>query len=744
MTKYRRTAEKGYTFVQTHSLIKRYALAAPLLLLVLAGFSYDPFSAVGNARTRAAATTPISHVVVIMEENHTFDSLFGTFPGANGVVLPQAPNPISGDMDHEGPSAIAAIDGGKLDGFNVRGEVQYMQSDIPTYWAYAKQFGLGDNFFSSEAQASTPNHIGMIAGQTGGIDTVPNDGCTGAPNEILHNRSVSGQEFWGYPCYSISSLPTLLDAASISWKYYSTAGIWDAPLFLKSYYQSPNNIRNSAQFLSDVQAGNLPSVSFLMPPSGDYSDHPPAHIQIAQNWVAKQINAVMNSTYWQNTAIFLTWDDWGGFYDHVVPPTLDGDGLGMRAPLIVISPYAKSGYIGHNQGEFASFDKFIEEDFSLGNLGQRDSLPQTSDLMDFFDFTQTPQPPFIVGQLPNNSPLLYTATTGIKGGVAVQGSIQPEVASYGQSVLFSILYTGVMPPVVDNVVIDGVASAMTAVGKVSQGSASGELYQYSAVLPPGTHSTHFSFTAPNGVSDTSPENTPDFTNPVVAPFSLTTSISGQGLALTGQASTFTAIYTSSGGLPPTEEFIDIDGVAHAMTPKGNSWQTGVTYTYTAKLATGLHFTRYRFNDGSGEVAFVGSEGPSVSPLTLTSGTVSPTSGNTTTVFTFQTRYKNAAGDAPTSALMWVDGKLSYSMTLVSGSYLNGATFSVSTTLPTGNHTFSFVFNDSNMTPATAWAEPVAPSSFAGPNVGANAIPVPAGMIINPTHEQNPDQNNQTN
>jgi hypothetical protein len=422
---------------------------------------------------------------------------------------------------------------------------------------------------------------------------------------------------------------------------------------------------------------------------------------------------------------------------------LDGDGLGLRAPLIVISPYAKSGYIGHNQGEFASFDKFIEEDFNLGSLGQRDSLPQTDDLMDFFNFSQTPLPPFIVGQLPNNNPLLYTPTVGLPGGTPVKGSIQPEVASYGQSVLFSILYAGAMPPTVDNVVIDGVAYPMTAVGQVTQNNIKGELYQYSAVLPPGTHTTHFSFTAPNGVSDTAPENVSDYTDPVVAPFSLTTSVSSNQM-LTGQSSTFTAVYTSPAGLPPTEAFVDIDGVANAMTANGGNWQAGVTFTYTATLATALHFTRFRFNDGSGEIAFVGSEMPAVTPLLLTSGRVKPTSGTSTTVFTFATTYSNSAGDAPSSALLWVDGKLSYPMTFVSGNYSTGAVFSVSTTLPTGNHTFSFVFADSSMIPAAAWAEPSAPASFAGPNVGANATAVPPGTIIGPTHAQDPDQDNQTN
>jgi hypothetical protein len=299
-----------------------------------------------------------------------------------------------------------------------------------------------------------------------------------------------------------------------------------------------------------------------------------------------------------------------------------------------------------------------------------------------------------------------------------------------------------MPPSVDNVVIDGVAHTMMLVGPIKLGSASGQLYQYSAVLPPGTHMTHFTFTDPSGVSYTAPENVSDYTNPVVAPFSLTPNTATH--TLSGQRSNFSVVYASPSGLVPTEASVVIDGVVHAMTAKGNNWTSGVTFTYIATLATGVHYTSYRFNDGSGEVAFVGTELPTVSPVLLASGKVSPTSGNSGTVFTFTTSYKNSVGDAPTSAMIWVDGTLSYPMTFVSGNYQTGALFSVSTTLPTGNHTYVFAFSDSTMTPVAIWSDPESPSVYAGPNVGSSAIPVPAGTIISPTHDEDPDQDNQTN
>ncbi len=429
-------------------LTRRNVAAMLALLLVLAlACSSSSLASPASPHAHAGETTPIKHVVVIMEENHTFDSLFGTFPGVNGIKEPHAANPLSGDIDHSGPAARAAVDGGKMDGFSARGMVQYHEADIPTYWAYAQRFGLSDNFFSSDVTASTSNHITLIAGQTGGMDQIENTGCNSAPNVESQSRSITGKSYWAYPCYNISSMPTILDAHGISWKYYSQNSIWDAPLFLQPYYQSPNNIRDSGQFLTDLQAGNLADVSWVMPPSGDPSDHPPAHIQLAQNWVADQVNAVMESKYWASTAIFLTWDDWGGFYDHVVPPTVDGDGLGLRAPLIVISPYTPPGTISHAQGEFASFDKFMEVNWKLPNLGERDALAKTSDLMDFFDFSLKPSKPFMVQHLPDSSPLLYVPSSGTtEGGTNIEGAIQPEIAELGQPITYSIIYTGAMPP----------------------------------------------------------------------------------------------------------------------------------------------------------------------------------------------------------------------------------------------------------------------------------------------------------
>ncbi|HLJ35714.1 MAG TPA: alkaline phosphatase family protein, partial [Ktedonobacteraceae bacterium] len=563
----------------------------------------------------------------------------------------------------------------------------------------------------------------------GADETSPGTGCASSPNTLSESRAKTGKEYWSYPCYDMSSLPTILDAHGIGWKYYSQYGIWDAPLFLHSYYKSPNNIRDSSQFIRDVQAGRLSTISWLMPPSGDPSDHPPAHLQIAQNWVSEQINAIMKSSYWSDTAIFLTWDDWGGFYDHVTPPVLDGDGLGLRVPLIVISPYTPKGTISHKQGEFASFDTFIEDNWHLPNLGQRDSLKQTSDLMDFFDFSQKPRPPFIVKPLPDASPLLYIPTPGFHhGGPGILGAIQPEEAGFGQLITFSIIYQGPMPAKVANVVIDGVAHKMKAVGSVSMGGTpGGTLYTYIATLPAGHHRTHFAFTTPDGISGTAPENIADYADPIVAPFSLTTNISPTTI-LSDHAVTFSAVYSSPSGKAPVLANVVVDGTAYAMQPNSHNWRQQVTFTHTMMLPIGFHFTSFSFDDGTGKVEFTGKEQPTVTPLMVSDGKVTPTSGNKNTLFTFSVLYKNVQNEPPTSALLWLDQQTSYPMKHVSGDYKHGALFQVQLRVSNGSHTFSFVFDDATMNPVATWSDPFNMGVYRGPNVGVNAPPVPPGTI----------------
>src|SRR3989440_114599 len=526
---------------QVMQLVRRWLLVTVLVVILVAGvgtWRLLPLFA-SNHHVKNTTSTAIQHVVIIMMENHTFDNLFGTFPNANGVALPLAANPMRSDIDHGGASLNAAMDGGNMDEFPTRGTNQYTQSDIPNYWSYATQFGLGDNFFTSISSSSAPNHMAMVAGQTGGIfESTQQQGCKSQQNTLIYSKNLAGKNYWSYPCYNVNSLPQLLTQNGISWKYYTKPPLWDAPQMIQGLYQSPNDIHDPSQFARDVQAGNMAAVSWINPSSAVLADHPPYPLQAGQNFATQQINAVMNSPYWSSTAIFLSWDDWGGFYDHVQPPQIDGLGLGPRTSLIVISPYAKSGYISHQVGEFASFDKFIEENWGLPNLGQRDASTSISDLMDYFDFTQTPQNPLILSLI-NYSQTLRVPSAGTKS-VNVFEAINPVVGGLATNFIYSILYTLSTTPAVHNVTIDGVDHAMTFKTQTS----SGALYQYTTKLGVGHHSFTFTFSDTSGTI-TLPYNFAtnhvQFPGPDVNPFALTNS-SVTKVASPGQPVTYSTKY----------------------------------------------------------------------------------------------------------------------------------------------------------------------------------------------------------
>lgn len=651
------------------------------------------------------ASTPINHVVIVMLENHTFDNFFGSFPGANGVSnLQHASNPLITDLGHDGPTALAAIDGGKLDGFSPYGMVQYNQADIPNYWSYAQQFGLSDDFFTSDATSSTPNHINMIAAQDGGLDSTLGNGCHAPQNSVLNSLDPNGNGYWAYSCYNIANIPQELDTAGISWRYYSSTPIWTAPYFINPLYSTDkqNIIANSNQFVKDVKAGNLATVSWVTP-TGTQTDHPPNATIGAQNFVTNISNALMQSNYWNNTALFVTWDDWGGFYDHVVPPTVDGRGLGLRVPLLVISPYARQGYISHQQGEFSSFVKFIEENFNLPNLGQRDSLAGTSDLMDFFDFSQIPQPPFILNLLPFSTTLLVPSAHNAPGAVS------PTDGSTDSKYTYSILYTGPANPAIHNVNIDGQPFPMINQGGSSSGK--GTLYQYTTTLMQGPHTFTFTFSQGSGTT-TLPFGTAPMAAPNVHPFHLAKRTIIPSVSLPGTSTRYSIQYVSPSNTPPTETDVIIDGTAYHMTQSGGkSYAAGMTYTYTtSSLSIGTHFLRFKFDDGSGAVLYNGSLGPVVTPLNLTQSSARSSGSGS---YTFQTTYTETGGQAPTQALLYVDNQ-AYPMSCNTNcSYGTGAVFQAQVQLPVSFHTYFFVFSDPSGTNnlASTWADPLAPSYY---------------------------------
>jgi phospholipase C len=307
----------------------------------------------------------------------------------------------------------------------------HTQSDIPNYWAYAQQFVLHDRMFQPNVGWSLPAHLFMVSEWS--ATCLEHNEPSSCSNEIRHKGSPNVP-----PVYAWTDLTYLLHKNHVSWGYYivngtepdcaddrelscapvkqdpSTEGIWN-PLPQFDTVRNDGelqNIQSVDNFYNAAARGKLPAVSWVIP-SGDVSEHPPARVSDGMAYVTSLINAVMRSPDWDSTAIFLAWDDWGGFYDHVAPPSVDENGFGLRVPSMVISPYAKQGYIDHQTLSFDAWVKFIEDDF-LGaqrldpaNDGRpdprptvRETLPILGDLTADFDFSQDPRPPLILPERP--------------------------------------------------------------------------------------------------------------------------------------------------------------------------------------------------------------------------------------------------------------------------------------------------------------------------------------------------------
>ena len=408
--------------------------ACVVILLVATTLSWLPFATPASAQNRkaqAADITAIQHIVIIIKENRTFDNMFGTYPGADGattatlstgqvIPLPHMPDAISRDLDHSWSGAVNAIDNGKMDKFdvgrqcNMNGDyiclAQHTQQDIPNYFSYAQHFVLGDRMFSSSKSASFANHLYALAGQAAGAVSNPSVkgsswGCDAAPNAMFWSIDEQGLLTNQYPCFVFPNVADSLESAGVSWKYYAPAAgdggyIWSTLDAFDSIRNTPlwtQHVVPTSQFVTDALSGNLPAVSWLVTTSAQ-SEHPPSSVCGGENWSVAQINALMQGPDWGSTVVFLTWDDFGGFYDHVPPPAVDIYGLGLRVPLLVISPFAKPGYVSHTTYEFSSLLKFIEARFGLGTLASRDADPSIGDLTDSLDFTQAPLPPLVLPQ----------------------------------------------------------------------------------------------------------------------------------------------------------------------------------------------------------------------------------------------------------------------------------------------------------------------------------------------------------
>ena len=363
---------------------------------------------------------------------------------SQGKTVPLAPVALGDtyDLDHSHSSFVAMYDGGKMDGADkipvlCRGvpncpppnpQFKYINpADVQPYFTLAETYTFGDHMFQTNQGPSFPAHQFIISGTSaptapgdpksdwfasenpGGIPKAgANTGCTAPPNEFVFLIDPSGNESPAYPCYDHPTLTDLLDAKGLSWRYYTpTPGLlWTGPNAIQ-HICGPNNpppnatacigsdwvsnvIINQTQVLTDISSNQLPAVSWVIP-DGAESDHAgPADDGSGPSWVTSIVNAIGASQYWSNTTIIITWDDWGGWYDHVAPKVINSYEYGFRVPLIVVSPYAKPAYISQVTHDFGSILKYIETVFSLSTISPGYADAMADDLSDCFDYNQTP------------------------------------------------------------------------------------------------------------------------------------------------------------------------------------------------------------------------------------------------------------------------------------------------------------------------------------------------------------------
>ncbi|MGB8908628.1 MAG: alkaline phosphatase family protein [Candidatus Cybelea sp.] len=393
-----------------------------------------PFAHSPVSQSPASQSGPISHVVIVVQENRSFDNLFATYPNADGTTkgllydghhftLTERKLESGLILDNSWKAFVVDYNGGKMNGFNLvyvnehkcTCAYQYVNpKDIKPYWSMAKHYVLGDHMFPTQASGSFTAHQDLIRGGTelNSYETLidfPTDGpwgCDAAPGVVTSLLTSSGQYLANqgpFPCFTYNTMRDLLDAKGVSWKYYTptitTHGgdLWnafDAIQAVRYGSEWTTNISSpETNIFKDISGNAFPAVSWVIP-DGQNSDHPAQQEwgikkDTGPSWVASIVNAVGQSQYWNSTAIVVVWDDWGGFYDHVAPPQLDYTGLGFRVPLLVVSPYAKPGYVSHTPYEFASILKFVEQTFGLGSLGTTDV--RATSIGDVFDFKHSPR-----------------------------------------------------------------------------------------------------------------------------------------------------------------------------------------------------------------------------------------------------------------------------------------------------------------------------------------------------------------
>jgi len=313
-----------------------------------------------SASTMVTVSSAIQHVMIIIKQNHSFDNYFGTDPGADGatagpistgqaIVFPHGSDAVRAEVGHDRSSYLSAIDGGRMDRFdiiasgNINGEYnafgQLVQSDMPNYWTYASNFVLADRMFSSQVTAGFANQLVYIAGTAGGVidnplntspGLPPKWGCDSDPGGTVPVMDSSGVISKVFPCFDFTTIADSLMNAGLTWRFYGAlagqlASEWSAFDAISHIRNSPlwtSNVISEDQFATDAAAGNLPTVTWLIASKG--SEHPKASSCVGENWTVQQINAIMQGPLWNSTAIFVTWDEAGAFFDHVVPPNRAG------------------------------------------------------------------------------------------------------------------------------------------------------------------------------------------------------------------------------------------------------------------------------------------------------------------------------------------------------------------------------------------------------------------------------------
>jgi phospholipase C len=379
----------------------------------------------------------IDHVIIVVQENRSFDNLFQGAPGADTrsygygstgqrIALKPIGLKTTWDLEHSFTGFLSDCNGRghypgtdcRMNGFDQEGvecgregeprcptaHPQYAyvpRKEVAPYFQMASEYVLSDRMFVSNLDASSfVSHQYIIAGQASSSVNVPGGGPWGCRGQAriatLTQQRTIGPDI--SPCFDNPTLADELDSAKLSWKYYTASldqdgGLWSAFQAIKHIYDGPDwkkdVISPQTRFFKDVRRGALPAVTWITPTCAN-SDHAGCDSDTGPQWVASLVNAVGESPYWKSSVIFIFWDDPGGWYDHVAPKKLDYDGLGFRVPLLVVSPYAKKGYVSHASYEHGSLLRFIEDRFGLGRLAATDARAR-SPVADCFDFGQAPR-----------------------------------------------------------------------------------------------------------------------------------------------------------------------------------------------------------------------------------------------------------------------------------------------------------------------------------------------------------------